>query len=139
MWRSTEYPEGSRQCGVSFCACIFVYCAKSSGFSVWSACCQLTRVSLVVVWIVCARSVLVFVVILVLGCSCGCGWVSSGCPSLIWMPCVYFCGVGDVVWWLDGLLPWCLVFVLAGSFFVGTSCRGEGVGCERARCAGLVW
>ncbi len=91
-----------------------------------------------VVIIVCAHSVEVFVVILVWGCSCGCGGVSPGCPPPSCPPVVCFCGVGGDVWWLDGLLPWCVVFVLAGSFFVGTSGGGEGMGCERARCACLV-
>jgi hypothetical protein len=40
VW-STECHAGSGQWVVSFCACILVYCAKSSGVSVWSACCQL--------------------------------------------------------------------------------------------------
>ncbi len=76
---------------------------------------------------------------LVRGCSFGCGGVSPGCPPPSWLPDVCFCGVGGVVWWLDGLLPWRVVFVLAGSFFVGTSDGGEGMGCERACCANLVW
>ena len=39
---------------VSFSAWILVYCAKFSGVSVWSACCQFDSVwSIVVVWVVC--------------------------------------------------------------------------------------
>ena len=42
--------------------------------------------------------------------------MSPGRPPPSWMPGVSFCGVGGVVWWLDGLLPCCVVFMLAGSF-----------------------
>ena len=57
-------------------------------------------------------------------CSCNCVGVSTGCPPPRWVLGVCCLGVGGVVWWLGGLLPWRVVLVVVGRRVVKT--RGDG-------------
>jgi len=60
--------------------------------------------------------------------------VSPDCLPPRWMLGVCCFGVGGVVWWLDGLLPWCGVFVIVGRLIVKTR-DGDGGRCVRVRVA----
>ena len=106
-------PDGSGQWMVSFCACILVYCAKSSGVSVRSACCQFARVSSACcqVAIMSISAVLLIIlgaavsaILLVCAPLFGCGALFLGCPPPRW-------GSDDFCGWvlreslLSGLVP----------------------------------
>jgi len=85
----------------------------------------------------CVWHVSVFVVMLVCRCSCEFVVVSPGCPPPRWVLGVCCFGVGGVVWWLDGLLLRCVVFVFVGKLVVKAT-GGGGKVCERAGCGILV-
>ena len=91
-----------------------------------------------VVLVVCVWDVsVVFVAMLMCRCSCECVVVSPGCPPPRWVLGVCCFEVGGVVWWLDGLLPWCVVFMFVVRLVVKTLGGGCKV-CKRADCGILV-
>jgi hypothetical protein len=95
-------------------------------------------VSLVVLGLVYARSVLVSVQTLVMECSCGYGGLSRSCPPPSRLPDVAFCWMNGIFGWVEGLLLCCVEFELVGSVFVRPRGGGEGMGCDRTHCGSLV-
>ena len=79
----------------------------------------------------------VFVVMLMYRCSCECVVVFPGCPPPHWVLDMCCFEVGGVVWWLDGLLLWGVVFVFVGRLVV-KALIGGGKVCEHAGCGILV-